>query len=117
MKILSVAILSVTLILTGCLNKNAPKAPTITMYLYDAPSGEAMCSRTDGYKCPRLNLNQMDKYFMFSPTDWQNINDYIDALILSLKSPDNGPVIMSARGDTLRALQELKKTLDNMRFE
>jgi hypothetical protein len=78
----------VMLILTSCgTSPTVPPAPTISVYLHFAPQRVALCSRSDGEKCPEIPIWETNNFIMLSPRDWQSVNDYIDALILTIEDP------------------------------
>lgn len=108
---------------TSCAHK-APKPPVIRLYLNDAESGLAYCSRSDGHRCPSVNIGNTDKWYLLQPDDWQSVQDYVDLLVCIVDGSCKGqmsPNSVSVRAEDLKTfsheLKKIKQSLEIQRNE
>lgn len=94
-------------VLSAC--AGLPTPPTGKMYLHFGES--ALCSDLEsGQICQKLPISQTQKFIMFEPQTWANIQNYIDALIREITNQNSSPPFLASSNNSeiLQGLYKIK---------
>jgi hypothetical protein len=112
---------SLVVLVVGCSSK-APKPPVVDFGMHDVSTGIMLCARSNGAGCPSKPMSQTDGYIMFSPQDYQKVQNYIDTLICQVDGGCGGTMqIQSSDLDPVEEArlfsQRMKKVYGTLRWK
>lgn len=93
-----------------------PSPPQGQLCTHDVPDHVALCNDIQtGKVTPEVAENQTDKWIMFSPTTWQNIQNYINQLKQvaggKTMSMENNPSKIYITVDDINKIQDYMNSL------
>jgi len=69
-----------SIVLNSCHSIPVIENPNVTLCVLDYPEGEGVCGRNGNSPPYRIPLSDLDHAVAFNPSDWKEVQTYIDYL-------------------------------------